>query len=387
MKVLIAAASFASELSGVQRHALNVVRCLLRRSEISSVNLVAAPWQRKLLQDAGMTNGGRLRTHFPKMERSSLGRNLWYYRRLPALAAEIQADVVHLSFPMPIAASFQCPTVVTLHDLYPYEIPGNFGFPQFIYNRWALRQCLRNIDAITCVSETTMMRLKQYLPRKLWRKAIRIYNCVEPEPLCVIRCPISGWRGEPFLLCVAQHRRNKNLPLLLRAFQRLITRHEIAPNTKLMVIGIAGPQTKRIHQLVSHLGVEGNVLFIQGLSDAELQWCYARCEALIVPSTTEGFGLPVAEALLAGCRVVCSDIPALREVGGEYCRFVSLDANAVESLAIAILASIQDAALAPISLPHLSADALSEQYLNLYRALKPSAIPNTQFVTAEQASR
>jgi hypothetical protein len=56
---------------------------------------------------------------------------------------------------------FACPTMVTLHDLYPYEMPMNFGFPKFIFNRMVLQQCLRNTDAIACVSETTLFRLKQ----------------------------------------------------------------------------------------------------------------------------------------------------------------------------------------------------------------------------------
>ena len=51
------------------------------------------------------------------------------------------------------------------------------------------------------------------------------------------------------------------------------------------------------------------VMLVSGISDAEMQWCYRNCDLLLAPSTIEGFGLPVAEALLAGCRIVCSDIP------------------------------------------------------------------------------
>src|ERR1700731_3306276 len=133
MRVLIAAASFSSHISGLQRHAFNVVRCLLQHPDISAVELVVAPWQRELVPGAGLVSGTRLTTHLAEMEPTSLSRNLWYYRRLPELAASLHADVVHLSYPVPVSASsFHCPTVVTLHDLYPYEIPLNFGFPKFI---------------------------------------------------------------------------------------------------------------------------------------------------------------------------------------------------------------------------------------------------------------
>jgi glycosyltransferase involved in cell wall biosynthesis len=372
MKIMVTAASFSPEISGVQRHALNMVRCLLRRPEISRVDLVVAPWQTKLVESAAYGRDGRLSTHVAEMEDSSLSRNLWYYRELPALASRLQTDVVHLSYPVPLdRPSFNCPTVASLHDLYPYEIPGNFRFPHVIFNRLLLRQCLRSVDAIACVSETTMLRLRDYTPQSTWRKATRIYNCVEPEPLCATVSPIPGWLGESFLLSIAQHRRNKNIALLIRAFHRLHRRSEINSSMKLVVVGIAGPETRRIHQLVSQLGLGRSVLLLRGLSEPQLQWCYARCEALVVPSKTEGFGLPVAEGLLVGCRIVCSDISAFREVGGEHCRFVALGSGEEEALAQAIREILHGPLRQPVSLPHLSAEVLASQYLGLYRTLVP----------------
>jgi glycosyltransferase involved in cell wall biosynthesis len=374
MKILVAAASFASQISGVQRHAFNVVRCLLQLQEVSAVHLVVAPWQRMLVEDADLDPDPRLTVHIAEMEPSSLSRNLWYYRELPSLAARLRADVVHLSFPMPVdGASFACPTVVTLHDLYPYEIPQNFGFPKCIFNRLTLQQCLRNVDAIACVSEITDVLLSRYAPAAM-RKATRIYNCVEAEPLCAIESPIPDWQGEPFLLCVAQHRRNKNIPLLLRTFDRLLRRREIDRKMKLVVIGIAGPESRRIHRVVADLHLHGRVHFLEGISEPELQWCYGRCEALVTPSKTEGFGLPVAEALLAGCRVVCSDIPAFREVGGEHCRFVALRGDQEGVLAEAIVATLQQPRKAPVALPQFSSSLLAHQYLALYRRLIASAV-------------
>jgi glycosyltransferase involved in cell wall biosynthesis len=389
MKILIAAASFSSRISGLQRHAFNLVRCLLRQTEISTVHLVVAPWQRDLVQAAGLNPGARLAIHIAEIDPSSLSRNLWYYRQLPLLAASLHIDVVHLSYPMPVnAASFTCPTVVTLHDMYPYEIPLNFGFPKFIFNRLILQQCLRNVDVIACVSEATRVRLKQYAPAATWRKAIRIYNCVEAETLCAIASPIPGWQGEPFLLCVAQHRRNKNIPLLVRTFARLLRSGHVNPCMRLVVIGIAGPETQSIHRLVSSCGLDRNIYFLEGLSEPELQWCYARCEALAAPSMTEGFGLPVAEALLAGCRVICSDIPAHREVGDGHCRFVALRKNAEEALAEAVIATLREQSKAPLSLPQFSSSFLAKQYIGLYRRLgAPAALPqNARFSASLHAA-
>ncbi|HEX3438111.1 MAG TPA: glycosyltransferase family 1 protein [Pseudacidobacterium sp.] len=368
MKVLIAAVAFSSEISGVSRHAFNLVRCLLQRPEISAVHLVVAPWQRKLVQSAGLEPNERLICHIAEVKRSAIGRNLWHYRELPKLAACLQVDLVHLSYPVPIdVAALPCPAVVTLHDLYPYEIPRNFGFPQVLFNRLILWQCLHGVDAIACVSDTTRLRLRQYAPPAVSRKATRIYNCVEAASLCAWQSPIPNWRGESFLLSVAQHRRNKNIALLIQAFRLLLLYPKVDSDIQLVIIGIEGPESRRIHRLISACGLEQKVHFFEGLPESDLQWCYARCAALVAPSLAEGFGLPVAEALMAGCRVVCSDIPAFREVDSEHCHFVKLGENAEELLAESIAAALRSPVKRPVSLPQFSPAIIAEQYVNLYR--------------------
>jgi glycosyltransferase involved in cell wall biosynthesis len=370
VKILITAVQFSSSLSGISRYAFNVVRCLLSQPDIAEVHIVLSPWQRELAWASGLQDMDRVTVHIAGMEQSALSRNLWYYRHLPKLIAEIQPDTLHLSYPVPINASaIGCPIAVTLHDLYPYELPENFGFPKVIFNRLILSQCLRRADAIACVSDTTLFRMQQYTPWVTSGKALRIYNCVEPETACASLPPIAGWRGEPFLLSVSQHRRNKNIPLIVRAFHRLLHEGSIDPEMKLLIVGITGPETSHIHRLVSTLRLDGQVIFLNGIPEASLQWCYKQCEMLIAPSETEGFGLPVAEALLAGCRVVCSDIPVFHEIDEDHCRFVTLGPCAEERLAHAIVSSLGQPPPRPLSLPRFSAKVLGVQYARLYRGL------------------
>ena len=344
------------------------------RPEVTELHFVIAPWQESFMRAVPAGPGSRLTVHVAALDRDALSRNAWYYYELPKIAARLRADLVHLTFPAPInARAFACPTVVTLHDLYPYEIPMNFGFPKFLFNRVILRQCLSNASAIACVSDITRTRLRQYTPASIWRKGIRIHNAVEAELRCAARPPAPGWQDKPFLLSIAQHRLNKNLPLLIRAYDMLLRTARIHPETRLIIVGIPGPETLRLNRLVARSGLSGNVRFLEGLPEPELQWCYLHCEALVAPSLTEGFGLPVAEALLAGCRVVCSDIPAHREVGDGHCRFVPLNNHAEEAFAAAIAAVLQQPRPHPLSLPQFSAPILARQYIGLYRSLIVSA--------------
>jgi glycosyltransferase involved in cell wall biosynthesis len=285
MRILIAAISFSSKMSGIQRHAFNLVRCLLAHPDISEVHLVVAPWQRDG-DDVAPRGNARLKIHIASVKPNPLSRNLWHYSGLAKLGGQIQPDCIHLSFPVPFdPETLGCPVALTLHDLYPYEIPANFHFPHVVLNRLILQQSLRRADAIACVSDTTLSRLSQYTPEHVWRRAVRIYNCVEPITCEVANKPLPELQGS-FLLCVAQHRRNKNLPLLIRAFRSLLDRRAINPETNLLVVGIPGPETARLHSLVAELSLNTRVLFADGLPDSSLQWCYTHCDALIVPSIT-----------------------------------------------------------------------------------------------------
>ena len=370
MKVVIALASSSGQLSGVQRHAINLTRCLLIRPEITAVHLVAAQWQREFVQDSAPVDDARLHLHNAPIGNDALSRNLWYHFHLPRLAKQLDADIVHLAYPVPIKRNaFHCPTVVTLHDLYPYDIPENFGFPKVLFNRFVLRRCLDLVNAIACVSQCTMYRLKTMHLHSASTKAQVIYNSVElpnKEPSDTARPP---WASEPFLLCVAQHRRNKNIPLALRVFERLLCNGQLAPQTRLLIVGISGPETSSIKQCVATAGLTQSVIFLNGISNTLLQWCYRNCLLLLAPSVIEGFGLPIAEALLAGCRIVCSDIPAFRELGGSQCHYVPLGIHEVEAFADAVRAVVNVVPPKPVALPKLSTPVIAGQYMELYRSL------------------
>ena len=93
----------------------------------------------------------------------------------------------------------------------------------------------------------------------------------------------------------------------------LVDRRRMHRESKLLLEKIGVDVDPR--RLVAKLHLHEKVAFLEGVSESELQWCYVHCQAVVSPSTVEGFGLPIAEALLAGCRIVCSDIPSFREVG------------------------------------------------------------------------
>jgi hypothetical protein len=58
--------------------------------------------------------------------------------------------------------------------------------------------------------------------------------------------------------------------------------------------------------------------------------------------------------LLAGCPVVCSEIPAFREIGGKHCRYVPFGENIVERYETAVIETLAQPRLEPLALSRLS---------------------------------
>jgi glycosyltransferase involved in cell wall biosynthesis len=104
----------------------------------------------------------------------------------------------------------------------------------------------------------------------------------------------------------------KGIDHLLRAFAHArIARDDI----ELTIVGrprAGGP----IPGLLSELGLEGSVRFVNGLADAELARLCASAEVAVVPSLYEGFSLPAAEAMACGVPVVATRVGGLPEVVG-----------------------------------------------------------------------
>jgi glycosyltransferase involved in cell wall biosynthesis len=365
MNLLITAISSATGPSGICRHAYNLARCATGRGEVLQITLALGKWQELYFRNSFNLNAIRANIVSVDIPNDAFARNIWYLRELPKLADKVAADIVHLSFPAPIRRrTIRCPVVVSLHDLYPYDEPNNFGFPKVFFNRVFLQQCLGEVDCVACVSEITLSTLKTRFPRFAHRKSMVIHNCVTigcNEPI------LPATRRRKFALIVAQHRANKNIPLALEAFEKLIQQERIDKQASLLLVGNRGPETAAIRSLIEQRSLGASVELIEGVSDGELRWLYTNCEFLMAPSSMEGFGLPVAEGLFCGSRVVCSDIPAFREIGGDACHYFDLHAKSRSSAMVeAIRNALAEPARPAKRLERFLLENVAREYAALY---------------------
>jgi glycosyltransferase involved in cell wall biosynthesis len=373
MHILISALNRFSKPTGVCRYAANLANCLADTNQISKITLVVGLWQKYYFQTLFKLDNEKVNIVAVDINKNSLARNFWYIYGLPKLAKSLQIDLVHVSVPIPfLRVLFSCPVVATIHDMYAYDIPENFGFPQVIFNQLFFKQCVNNSDAIVCVSEYTLNRLKKYFPN-LNKLTTVVYNYVDFTDIKA-KMPkniSSNILGTNLLLCIAQHRKNKNLDILIKSYHLLIKNNKINESTKLILVGSDGPETENLLNLISKLSLQERVLLVSSIDDSELCWLYQNCELFLAPSSTEGFCLPLAEALYFSCKVVCTDIPIFREVCSSDCTYFDLEGESINNLSDAIVHALaQPRPNQTSSISRFSKSNAESQYLEFYSKLK-----------------
>lgn len=150
--------------------------------------------------------------------------------------------------------------------------------------------------------------------------------------------------ADPLLLLPVRMTRRKRIELAIDALADLRTRY---PKAALVVTGGPGAHNplNRAYEreLAARAGPGVHLVHAEGvrLGARELADLYGLADALVLPSENEGFGLPMLEAGLRRLPIICTDIPALREVAGDDATYVPLSgdgkafANAIEDRLLA----------------------------------------------------
>ena len=248
--------------------------------------------------------------------------------RLPAplidqlvLPARLRADPPDLFFSPYIKLPWRlpCPGVATVHDLMLLSLPpaeGGLTQPRRAWFRFYTRRSLKTAGLVVTVSESSRREIGDQIG------PIAAPIEVIPEPAGRIFRESGGLSGDevrarlalggPFLMAVGNFSPHKNLALLVRAWADLQA-EGIAGD---LLLAGAGEGREAIRELARSLGVAETVRFPGRVDDDELPALYRETAGLLQPSLSEGFGLPVVEAMASGAPIVVSNRGSLPEVAG-----------------------------------------------------------------------
>lgn len=216
-------------------------------------------------------------------------------------------NVIHETFYSEIDPwKLKIPRVITIYDL--IRETQEFQGPQVERKKAALSRA----SQVICISKDTKAKLQHF------------YN-IDDEKISVIHLGVSKLfftvksddQREKEILFVGQRSGYKDFFTLAKAFSVAKCKKE---NFKLVAFG-GGPFTQSERDIFRDLGIPSKSVEHVGGGDHVLQKKYRSASVLVTPSTSEGFGLPIVEAMAGETPIICSDIPVFREIAGNVARY------------------------------------------------------------------
>lgn len=270
-----------------------------------------------------------------------LSRLIWEQTLFPQLIKKSGVDLLHsMHYTRPV--KLPCASVVTFHDMTFFLYPELHTRAKRLFFPLAIRASARQADALTAVSENTRqdaIRILGISPEKITATQLGVDPAFRPINDAGFKRVIAEKYDLPerFILYVGLLEPRKNLPMLIRAYKRLIDGGE---NFKLVLVGRYGWRYGELLRQINNLDLEGMVHFTGYVSQEDLPLVYNLSSLFVYPTLYEGFGLPALEAMASGVPVITTDVSSLPEIVGEA--GILVPANNVEALYGAMIAVLGD---------------------------------------------
>ncbi len=274
-------------------------------------------------------------------DRNPGSRLIWEQTLFPQLIRKSGVDLLHsMHYTRPV--KLPCASVVTFHDMTFFLYPELHTRAKRVFFPLAIRASARQADALTAVSESTRqdaIRVLGISPEKIAATQLGVDPAFRPINDAATKRVIAEKYDLPerFILYVGLLEPRKNLPMLIRAYKRLIDGGE---NYKLVLVGRYGWMYEELLGQINNLDLEGMVLLTGYMSQEDLPLVYNLSSLFVYPTLYEGFGLPALEAMACGVPVITTDVSSLPEIVGEAGILVPV--NNVEALYGAMIAVLGD---------------------------------------------
>ena len=203
--------------------------------------------------------------------------------------------------------------ILTIHDLNFLE-RADYSLAKKRQKLASLQQKIDRADVLTTISDYTASVIKTHL--QIGQKPLHVIhngNSLVPVSLSDFSIPdkLKSIRINQFLFTIGVVHPKKNFHVLLPLLQQ-------NPDLQLVIAGnIANPYSQEIIEIAQTLGVANRLLLLGNIADETKYWLFQHCLAFVFPSLSEGFGLPVVEAMSVGKPVFLSNLTSLPEIGGD----------------------------------------------------------------------
>ena len=246
------------------------------------------------------------------LNENSLIHNLQRY--LPLTKRIKPKSIYHSSY---FRTSYQkdIVNIITIYD-FAHDLGFSSGFPKKYANIWQKKQGILNADGIICISDNTRNDLLKLYPNVNPNKIEVIYLAVSNEfKVLNTKYEISAINEsnladvtKPFIVYIGERAAYKNFKIAVKTLT-------ILDDYNLVIIGGGELQKEERNYLQNEL--PRRYLYLQGIHSGQLNKIFNKAFCLIYPSRYEGFGIPLIEAMQAGCPVITTNYASIPEVVGQ----------------------------------------------------------------------
>ncbi len=320
---------------GTARVALDLASALDERPDIQ-VQGLAAMHRKKALGDWRPS----INVSHHRLPRLLLYES-WSRSQWPKAKCSNSADLIHSTTIITPPAS-SIPLVVNVHDLAFRKFPDRFPKRARLLFERSWKRVLERADAVLSPSKATSDDLRAGgLDRGKLHLIPLGHNPIEVSEIVQASTSKKFGIGEQFILAAGTLEPRKNVPSLLKAFEKIV--HET--ESQLVLAGPIGWGVS-VSQLLGSVSkaTQDKIIVTGAVSREELAALYFRATAFCYPSLLEGFGLPVLEAMSYGTAVVTSKDRSTEEVAGVAA--LTVDPLSVDEIAEALRLVLTDASVA-----------------------------------------
>ncbi len=320
MKVILSTDSIRYPLTGVGRYTSELAR---RLPQSAGIEALAFLHGRKLTDS--IPEPGRLRERFSPLRESLSGYAFVteFYRKLQgrakARAVRGKEDWI-LHGPNYYLPDFRGRSIVTIHDVSIYRLAHFHRADRVRYMHKEVALSLQRAARVITVSEFSRREIMAQfgLPGERIR-AIPLGSdaTFHPRAAAELALPLRefGLSTQAYCLYVGTIEPRKNIAALLDAYERLPA--HLRTRYPLVLAGYRGWNSEAIHERMRAGERDGWLRYLGFVAEEALPLLFAGARLFVFPSSYEGFGLPVLEAMASGVPVVCSNAASLLEVAGD----------------------------------------------------------------------
>ncbi|MEQ8554285.1 MAG: glycosyltransferase family 1 protein [Cyclobacteriaceae bacterium] len=295
------------EKTGIKTYTQELVAGLLdHQSDFCEYSFSLSFQQIEKISFLGSWRNGNLRLCF------HLVYFLWKQLYLPILLLIRKADSVICPDFIAPAFSPRLLKVTVIHDAFLWQSPEQYGRLWRSWYLWMLENGLRGRSVVVTTSNYSKMSLQPYLPLQQCLKVVYQSIAHTPTEKSKKESPVKS----VYVLHVGLIEERKNLDTLIKAFALFVA--EIDLSYELIIVGRSenDQMIDRLKRMSKALNISDKVVFTGYVSSQHLTRLYQHASMYVFPSSNEGFGIPILEAMHHRVPTIVSNSGALKEISG-----------------------------------------------------------------------